>query len=258
MSILVAARGCEKPNRFSSNRPEAAISLGEYTMEKYGYVYLTTNMCNGKVYSGQNKGVFDSKYLGSGKIIRRAIKKYGAGNFRVSVLEYATTKTELDYLEKKYIEECRTYFGAENVYNITDGGEGGDTFSKNPDKEYIRKKLRLAGKVGGIVCKNKKVGIFTKEVHNKSLESQKKLGVGIFGPKGQSPMKGKHQTNETKQKIRLKNIGYKQSPEHIEKHRKSILGRKRIHNEYTGECKTVRSEDIQTYLSLGWKLGWEL
>ena len=44
----------------------------------YGYIYKTTNLINGKIYIGQHKSEeYDSSYYGSGKLIRRAIEKYG-------------------------------------------------------------------------------------------------------------------------------------------------------------------------------------
>ena len=46
--------------------------------DPYGFIYITTNLVNGIRYLGQKK--FDriwKTYLGSGSIIRRAIKKYG-------------------------------------------------------------------------------------------------------------------------------------------------------------------------------------
>ena len=39
-------------------------------------IYKTTNLVNGKVYVGQEKWN-NPNYLGSGKILRLAIKKYG-------------------------------------------------------------------------------------------------------------------------------------------------------------------------------------
>ena len=85
-------------------------------MADYGYVYKTTNLINGKIYIGQNKGTIDLSYLGSGKLIFRAIKKYGRKNFRLEVLAFATTKPMLDGLEQKYIYEYRQVFGREFLY----------------------------------------------------------------------------------------------------------------------------------------------
>ena len=45
---------------------------------RHGYVYLTKNLVNGKVYVGSHsKGIRNKRYLGSGKNIKKAIKKYG-------------------------------------------------------------------------------------------------------------------------------------------------------------------------------------
>ena len=49
-------------------------------MEKH-YIYLTKNIVNGKSYVGKHtyrgKDSFDKNYLGSGYLLKRAIKKYG-------------------------------------------------------------------------------------------------------------------------------------------------------------------------------------
>ncbi len=47
----------------------------------YGYIYLTTNLINKKKYVGQHKSSkFDERYKGSGKLIKKAFKKYGKEN----------------------------------------------------------------------------------------------------------------------------------------------------------------------------------
>lgn len=88
----------------------------------YGYIYLTTNIVNNKQYIGQKKSskFLADKYLGSGVAILRAIRKYGADNFKVEMLATADSQGELDELEVKYISEYRNR-GA-SLYNIADGG----------------------------------------------------------------------------------------------------------------------------------------
>ena len=53
--------------------------------EKYGYIYITENLINGKKYIGKakykNESYKNTNYLGSGKLITAAIKKYGRENF---------------------------------------------------------------------------------------------------------------------------------------------------------------------------------
>jgi len=85
------------------------------------YIYKTTNLVNGKIYIGQSH-YNDSKYLGSGLLILKAIKKYGRTNFRKDILVPNIHSKELmDKLEIAYIN----LYDARNHkvgYNIAIGG----------------------------------------------------------------------------------------------------------------------------------------
>lgn len=95
----------------------------------YGYIYETTNLVNGKKYIGKHKcNQFDSKYLGSGIALNRAISKYGKENFQIKLLESVNTEDELNNLEKDYIRN-RNAVISDKYYNIAHGGDGGDTFT---------------------------------------------------------------------------------------------------------------------------------
>lgn len=50
-----------------------------------GIIYLTVNQINGKVYVGQTS-INKNGYIGSGKLLKRAIKKYGKDNFARTIL----------------------------------------------------------------------------------------------------------------------------------------------------------------------------
>lgn len=68
--------------------------------DPYGFIYITTNLIDGKRYIGQKK--FDSywkSYLGSGKHLREAVKKYGKENFSRNIVAIAYSKEELDDAE---------------------------------------------------------------------------------------------------------------------------------------------------------------
>lgn len=62
----------------------------------YGYIYKTTNLINNKIYIGKHKSnLFDINYYGSGKIIRRALNKYGKDSFKLELLEECGSLEEL-------------------------------------------------------------------------------------------------------------------------------------------------------------------
>jgi group I intron endonuclease len=105
-------------------------------------VYKTTCLINNKIYVGKDskKNARRSlKYLGSGKIFKKAIKKYGKENFKKEILEECYSEEQLNEREKFWIKTLNTIIP--NGYNICAGGEGGDNFTNNPDKEEIRKKI---------------------------------------------------------------------------------------------------------------------
>ena len=98
---------------------------------RYGYVYITENLINGKKYIGQHKSeVFNESYKGSGKLLKRAFKKYGWNNFKTEVIEWACCYEELNSLEIKWIE----FFNADmsnEFYNISHGGNTPVLIGKN-------------------------------------------------------------------------------------------------------------------------------
>ena len=68
----------------------------------YGYIYKTTNLINNKMYIGKHRStVFEpDKYIGSGPILIKAIKKYGKENFKCELIEWCETKQQLDEREQ--------------------------------------------------------------------------------------------------------------------------------------------------------------
>ena len=105
----------------------------------YGYIYITTNTLNNKIYVGQHKSFcFDHRYYGSGKALKNAINKYGISNFTCQLLEECSSKEQLDEREKywiKYYNSTDSKIG----YNITSGGGGVCGYSLS---EEAKNKLR--------------------------------------------------------------------------------------------------------------------
>ena len=90
------------------------------------YIYRITNKINGKTYIGQHKyNRLNDNYMGSGKILKQAIKKHGIENFKKEILVFnVSLKEHADLLEKTFIASEREKVGIENCYNIADGGGG--------------------------------------------------------------------------------------------------------------------------------------
>ena len=66
-----------------------------------GYIYLTENIVNGKCYIGKRlKPKFNPKYHGSGKVLMKAINKYGKENFITQPIEWVYDRELLGDREK--------------------------------------------------------------------------------------------------------------------------------------------------------------
>lgn len=182
----------------------------------YGYIYKTTNLVNNRIYIGQKKGQFNSDYYGSGLILKQAFKKEGRNNFRLEIIIYAKDRDRLNELEKYYIIKYRELFG-NKIYNITDGGTGGDNFTNHPNKELIREKLRRhsTGKKFGppseetkLKMRLAKLGIKqTEETILKRIQSRKENGRSWHTRNSKIKISnsesGKFVSKKTKQKLRI-------------------------------------------------------
>lgn len=108
-------------------------------MEKH-YIYVTKNTINGKMYVGKHtyKGSdsYDKHYLGSGYILKRAIKKYGKENFTQEILEYNSSKEENAQREIYWIQKLNTL--VPNGYNVDKGGTGGGVYLNSENSKFIQ------------------------------------------------------------------------------------------------------------------------
>lgn len=107
----------------------------------YGYIYKTTNILNNKIYIGKKKGNFDKNYLGSGRYICNSIHKNGKKFFKVELIEYCDTLEQQNKREKYWIK----YYRNLNVpmYNISDGGDGGDVVSCLTPEDKLKRTQKL-------------------------------------------------------------------------------------------------------------------
>ena len=111
-------------------------------------IYKITNIVNNKIYIDKTKN-YKINYFGSGILIKRAIEKYGIKCFTKEIIDSTKTIKELNKKEQFWIK----YYNSTNLiigYNIGKGGNGGDIFTNNPNKEQIRKNCSHPGKANGM------------------------------------------------------------------------------------------------------------
>lgn len=176
-------------------------------IKTYYLLYKITNLLNGMIYVGvhktQNK---DDSYMGSGKLIQRAIKKYGIKNFKKTILKECSSQKELYLEESKLVNE--SFVKRKDTYNLVEGGLGGNGLNfkgkvvvkdKNGkifqvsvnNKKYLSGELISLSK-GHITVKDKNGKIF------RTLTNNSEIGKTLF-----ATMTGKKHSEETKAKMRL-------------------------------------------------------
>jgi group I intron endonuclease len=111
------------------------------------FVYQTENLKNSKKYIGVCTFNSDS-YLGSGTLIKSAIRKYGRKNFKRTILEHCSTLEEVYSKEIYYIKKYNAV-KSKDYYNLSYGGYGSNSesikeyWSKIEDKKTVRNWSRV-------------------------------------------------------------------------------------------------------------------
>lgn len=179
-------------------------------------IYRITNLINGKTYIGQHKyEELNDDYMGSGKHLISAQKKYGIENFKKEILVFNVSKKEhIDLLEKTFIASERGNIGIENCYNITDGGSGGSGHMPEETRKKIsesRKGQRLSEETKKKISKAEKGKYVSEETRKKMSEAKK----------GSLWNKGKRLSEETKKKLSEAKKGRHIKP-HSEEHKRKL------------------------------------
>ncbi len=174
-------------------------------LKEYNFVYVTTNLVDGKQYIGDHStNNLNDGYLGSGRpYFKNALIKYGKENFEIKILEQFKTKEKAFNAQEKWINEYNTLvpFG----YNISP--KGGHLF-KGSMSEETKRKIGNANKI------SLKGMIHSPEVIEKRRQSLIGVGLGL-----------KH-TEKTKKKMSISQKIVQNNPNVIIKKRKSMLGKK--------------------------------
>lgn len=210
----------------------------------YYTIYQITNLVNGKTYVGAHKTKdLEDDYMGSGKILLRAIEKYGVENFSKEILEVFDTSEEMFEMEATLVNE--DYIIRKDTYNIKPGGFGGFDYIRNhPD--YAKWQSESAKK-GGL----------TK--HISEVELSKRIGEGVkkawnLGKFTDRQSSGACAPGFVRSKEHSKNISMATKGTRIGKNNSQFGIRfKWMNNTLTN--KKVPMENVDQYLQDSWVFG---
>lgn len=143
------------------------------------FVYKTINLINGKIYVGVHEGALDDNYLGSGKAIKAAIKKYGVNNFSREIIKEFVNIEEAFEFESEIVNT--DFVNDDNTYNLTLGGKGGWYYAiKRGDDNWTRRPG--ASEILSAAIK-KSITPEIKHIRAKRMSQMRKDGT-VIKPKG--------------------------------------------------------------------------
>ena len=203
-------------------------------------IYKITNKINGKYYIGMHKtNNLDDNYMGSGKLIYRAIKKYGIENFNKEILYIFDNEQDMKNKEKQLV------IVSEETYNLNEGGHGGFGFI-NKEKKNIYGKNGTSGY--GLENLIENTVLYMKN-NGKYEDFCKSVSDGLkhrFKDHDHHWIGKKHK-EETKKLIGIKNSQSQKG------NKNSQYGTCWITN--GKENKKIKKEDIDKYIELGYYKG---
>ena len=205
--------------------------------KKIHYLYKTTCIITGRWYIGMHStNNLNDGYMGSGKRLRRSIRKHGIENHTKEILEFFENRDLLLEGEKKTITEDMVLDN--NCMNLMGGGKGGYV-----SEEHYQKTSKIGGKIHSDRMKN------DKEYREKNLKllaeyREKNINEGNMHIPSFS---GLTHSDNTKRILSKKKEGYG-------------LGDK---NTQYGTCwvtkekinKKIKKEELELFISDGWVKG---
>lgn len=164
-------------------------------------IYKTVNNINGHYYIGkhQTDNIYDS-YLGSGVLLKKAIKKYGKENFAKEILHIFDNEEDMNTKEKEIV-----VVSEKETYNIAAGGYGGCIVLYPENPKYKE------------TCQNISKSLLrqSKKLSNIAKTNHKTKSIGMYGKK---------QSDYQKQQAKIANTNKVVSAE----------TRKKLHNVHKG------------------------
>jgi hypothetical protein len=183
--------------------------------EMYGFVYITTNTKTGQKYIGMKKYTKNwETYLGSSKLLKEDINKYGFNQFTREIIEECSSLKQLQEREIFYLNKFDILNNPVVFYNRS-----------IPHIDFRLKRYTNSNKgktwdeIYGVEVANKKREQLSLRLKNKTWEQ-------VYGIEKTQDLKRKFsypKTEETRKKMSVSKKGIKFSDSHREKLRQARL-----------------------------------
>lgn len=207
----------------------------------YYTIYKITNKINGNFYIGKHKtNNLNDSYMGSGKLIKAAIKKHGIENFEKEILETFNTEEEMNEAEKRYVVLGK------GSYNLCPGGQGGWGYINNNGLNNSPMTAERSKKRSDAVRKIRKQHLLVEKniIKFKEITALALLRVKELYPNG--TFYGKKHSEETKKKMSI-----------------SASSRIGVKNSQFGTCwitngienKKIKKDLLESFVELGYYKG---
>lgn len=233
----------------------------KHKIHKYHYLYKITNLLNNKYYVGiHSTDKLNDGYMGSGKIISKAIDKYGCENFKKEIIQFVNSREELILLEKQVVNESMVndpmcynmVLGGSNFLNKTIGkitvkDKDGNTFMVD-----VNDPKRLSGELKPILCGYRNVidkhgntycvPVDDPRIKTGELFSYSKGKVTVYDKDGNFTYVDVNDPRYLSGELKFKcpNIDGRKNWKWVKK---------------DGICKSIHKDELQSYLDDGWKIG---
>ena len=191
---------------------------------KYKYFYKITNNINGCFYYGiHSTNDLDDGYMGSGKRLKKAYKKYGVENFTKEILKYFDTLKELNDYEAEIVNE--EMINNPCCYNMSLGGY----YMSNESLYKLKNKIKIIEHQKGE--KNSQYG--------KCWITKDKISIIIKKDEFQ----------------KYEELGWSRGRVIRNKGKLLISNKDRIWIHLKDDIKHIKKDEFQKYEELGWSRG---
>lgn len=219
----------------------------------YYLIYKITNTVNNKIYIGKHQtNNKNDDYMGSGKILKKAIEKYGIDKFKKEILFECNSLEEMNEKEADIVDE--EFVARLDTYNVKLGGQGGWDYCNNNHEMQSQKAKNNWLKYGLnhpalVAYRDYRQKIINDDELREEISKKITNKLKLYYKYHDGTFFGKKHTEESKRKIGLAN-SIRQRGE-----LNSHYGTCWIYNEELKRSIRIKKEELDGWLKDGWKKG---